>query len=731
MKIMKKNEYTFQFFCNILYIGDKVNKNRSLSILKELFNELKNNCKYYYKIEDTINVVLNYNISEESKKDRVTKIVIRNDESKLLKNISEYFKQLFIYNNTINRINVLKFGSIVNHTIEKLNLGLDIGVIKKNVINQLMPKANEVLIEDAISKLKNEKDIDYKFTCLVALTLFTDDDAKDISKAFVNNNTDDKKLKAAALELNLIYGNNLIESLENYVFNNNVSNLLENLKHEEILYLLLRYTEDLYNEQDYDHTLKICLKEIGEASNDYTSDKFKSEYAYIIRFYLQCIDCYWRINKLTEHKQYIDKAKEYRDKRRICIDDIDLVELDNKNPNSELDKKEGLFYRRFRDLDRCIILYSASIDKASNYTHNDLSKIYGDYAVALRHMHLFDRAIDCYNKAIELRKGDSSGIALQKSNLGILMNVCHDFDEADINFTEAEEIRKNNNKYKHKYYITLNNHAMVYINRAVYGEQKAAMWDKQLQLIFNDCIKGFNTVLQTEDIKNEISGLNLKIAIFLYLVGLSKKRQILINENDEYLKSFIVKAESNQDKYNKIFKYSQTGFRTIIEFIESKIKEYGEEKYNEISFGERRYGVYHVLACVGAVMASAKSNGSAKECNFEFNKIFEELKILKKDSSIKSEYYFAVATAFYGMFLIQNKEEITAEIKNTIIKYLEEAQKIISDISKDGKNTVKALETLKVVTDKWLFYFSKDEEPEDEFIQKHEKQLITYLFFSI
>ncbi len=699
------NNFSFQRICK------EVNPKCSRKGAMELFCQLVNNLlerdpkgtvviqSFYH-----VNIVSQLDAYDREKdtdnsNDPLDRFMTRDTQKavpKPLRQCGKAFKQYLIPEDKVSEIRFRKVQDVICSIFRQKPI--------ETLVQNLMKLYEEFPVDEA-EHLKLKKlaasEPEKALTWIVLFSLMISKEAWDFSKHIENEN---KAYEDCLAEKSSKYHIS-VEELQadlNLFFDSGSHNFPEYMPQgEDMLELIWKYADSQRKESD--KKADIARKGLQYAKQLYGDTISMDIYPYVMDFIIELINFCWRKNRTEEQKRLMTEADRLEKIRYDCTDEPDETKTHGVSITAKLQKAEGLYYSKCRDLEQCHRLEVEAL-RLMGSKEPEKAKLFNNRAILFRKQFNLDKAIDWYLRSLKIRekfKEEKKGsFALAQSNLGIALTLAHQFDEAEQNLREALETRRelekdNATEYADKVSISAYTFASYMITKAAcehamtfnHSTSLEKQWSSKIAALLAESWKTFDNKNSLTD-REQILCFNHLIIEAVYLTLLSS-----LSEDARCFgaKTFAVKQMSNNTSNKSLLLAANNCFVRAEKWITEKMNE--EEKQAEypdrkMTYGDRQYGIYYVNAVIGRLIVSDALHGNAEKTQADYQKITDYISILMTDPSIAAEQTYITSAAFYGEFRMRHTE--FAHNQN-IIKMLTDAKAAAEKLAKHGEKTHAAL----------------------------------------
>ncbi|MBR5364414.1 MAG: tetratricopeptide repeat protein [Oscillospiraceae bacterium] len=317
-----------------------------------------------------------------------------------------------------------------------------------------------------------------------------------------------------------------------------------------------------------------------------------------------------------------------------------------------------------------------------------------------------DKAIRWYQSALitrlKFKEEIPNLVALAQTNLGIAYTLVHDYHSANQLLKDALEVRRRLKKEKpedfaEKVSISAYSLASYYISQSAcvnglrfdkvlleksWAEEIAALLAESWETFDQkDCTPQKMSANQ----QNVLFNHRMIEAVYLFTLGKLSETARECATRTAAVKQLGFKT-GQEDLYIAAF-YLFSQAESLIE--ELKKDESENLKFNKISCGDRRYGIFSVNAVLGKLLVSDALKDDSKDILAEYHTIISYVSNLNQDASLAAEQTLIAVIAFYGEFIMLHPDLADQQKLKALMR---KAKKLIDKLSKYGEKTVKALE---------------------------------------
>ena len=663
--------------------------------------------------------------------DKFNKALRRNNKSDIFKSISNGLIRFLIREERDERCLIYKHFEIMQQALEDAleNAGFKpLSVItKQNIIESMMEfDASAIGISEYACDRLKDMDTDTALTWILILTLVSKEEAE-IFTDFITQ--EDSRFMLCMKEIIAEQNNGtaatpaqikeLKDELECYVNSGKIQPGKQKYlpDGETRLCLLRRWAEDCRT-QDHaeDDVIRICEAGIAYAAS---LPPTPNRYVYLMCLYLACIGAYRSKKNDRKQLEYLETAKQIEDPS-IIEGNADFTLIEGLPISTRLSKSEGLFYSAYRRLDCAANSYMQALKdfqimpKPLTLTAMiDQSKVQNNLAVILRKEFKLAEAIKYYGYALksrngfkDLKTGTTNMYARSLTNRGLSYMMCHDFQQASEDLTEAHCIRRElcakDSKYRTSYILTLASCAAECIAEHLFAAIpdksfliRNSRWEQKTAEYLAECQKEF-AILKTNKAgkltkqdRDAEKNICITEAVFCCLLALSN---IALRPLEEMMPVLKKQSTDQSDEQTRAYRAANSLFAKLETSFAEAISRDHITIAGTITSGNRENGLAYALAKVGRIMTDAELGKSADRCQEDFRAVFSLLDELRADSELKAEYHYIVSATFYAAFLSRhpalNRSDLPAK--------LEQAAVYLQSLCKSTENTA-ALECARSV----------------------------------
>ncbi len=567
----------------------------------------------------------------------------------------------------------------------------------------------------------------------------------------------DDCLKRTAAKWNLD-ADRMNTDLHFYVIGNSLRPGCELPNGEDMLELMWKFAD--MQKSNSEIKAKTCKLGIQYAKSLNNGRIEAAIYPYVLDFYIDYF-YYLRLNNhCDEQYKYLLEAQELENIRRNNVWEFDNSAQDgcrvNENKTdgvsirSKLQKAAALFYSRYRVLTECHKYDSDALDCVR---HEDLTrweelhktKLFNNRAIIYRKQFNMDKAISWYQSALitrlKFKEEIPNLVALAQTNLGIAYTLVHDYHSANQLLKDALEVRRRLKKEKpedfaEKVSISAYSLASYYISQSAcvnglrfdkvlleksWAEEIAALLAESWETFDQkDCTPQKMSANQ----QNVLFNHRMIEAVYLFTLGKLSETARECATRTAAVKQLGVKT-GQEDLYIAAF-YLFSQAESLIE--ELKKDESENLKFNKISCGDRRYGIFSVNAVLGKLLVSDALKDDSKDILAEYHTIISYVSNLNQDASLAAEQTLIAVIAFYGEFIMLHPDLADQQKLKALMR---KAKKLIDKLSKYGEKTVKALEPALKSIQHCQSVFFPSEKQSDQIDQNSGIELLPYLMMQL
>jgi superkiller protein 3 len=200
------------------------------------------------------------------------------------------------------------------------------------------------------------------------------------------------------------------------------------------------YADAYYNmgvvygeERDYDQAIE-CYKKAIEIDQDYVNAYYNMGVAYQKQSYYgfeeEAIECYQKAVEIDKDNAdaYYNMGYAYQ---KIATDNIDEEEIEEED--DDINKYPDIV----KNLDKAIECYQKAVEIKKDY-----AKAYHNMGLAYKHKENYDKAIECYQKAVEIDQDFADAyynMGLAYGKKGVKLSASDSFYQAGLLFLEQED----------------------------------------------------------------------------------------------------------------------------------------------------------------------------------------------------------------------------------------------------------------------------------------------------